>query len=377
MPPRKRREHGAGTVDQLPSGRYRARFRAPDGQRVTAPSTFDTRGDAVAWLNRQHQDAVAGHWQPEQRHRVATLRAYAETWLEHRPLKPRTRELYRDLLDDEILPALGALRLDRITPTTVTNWYRGMGEGHPTRRAHAYGLLRTIMRSAWREDLIAANPCRVEGGGSVKRQRRTTIASLAELDTIVAAMPERYRAMVLLAAWCGLRFGELAELRRSDLDLDAGVVHVQRGVVRVGGVAVVGTPKSEAGVRDVTIPAHIVPALKDHLRRHVGRSPRALLFPGSRTGEQLRPSSLARVWYPARKKAGRTDLRFHDLRHTGLTLAAATGATLADLMARAGHSTPQAAMVYQHAVADRDKAIADALSGIAEAKVNPLKRASR
>ena len=65
-------------------------------------------------------------------------------------------------------------------------------------------------------------------------------------------------------------------------------------------------------------------------------------------------------------KAGRPDLRFHDLRHTGAVLAAQTGATLAELMGRLGHSTPGAAMRYQHAAADRDKAIAEALSRLAE-----------
>jgi integrase len=88
----------------------------------------------------------------------------------------------------------------------------------------------------------------------------------------------------------------------------------------------------------------------------------------------MQPSTLYKVWYPAREAAGRPDLRFHDLRHTGATLAAATGATLAELMARLGHSTPAAAMRYQHAAADRDQAIAEALSGFAAAKVVPLKR---
>jgi integrase len=87
----------------------------------------------------------------------------------------------------------------------------------------------------------------------------------------------------------------------------------------------------------------------------------------------MQPSTLYKVWYPAREAASRPDLRFHDLRHTGATLAAATGATLAELMARLGHSTPAAAMRYQHAAADRDRAIAEALSGFAGNNVVSLK----
>ena len=104
-----------------------------------------------------------------------------------------------------------------------------------------------------------------------------------------------------------------------------------------------------------------MPAVKDHLRKHVRPAQDALVFRAA-TGGHLAPASLYRVYYPAREAAGRPDLRFHDLRHTGATLAAVSGATLAELMARLGHSTPAAAMRYQHAAADRDKVIAEALS---------------
>ncbi len=159
------------------------------------------------------------------------------------------------------------------------------------------------------------------------------------------------------------------------MDLDAGVLHVRRGVTRTSGEVHVGDPKSDAGRRTVAIPPHLIAVLRDHLAEHVGQGGKALLFP-ARGGQHMAPSSLYKVWYPARAAAGRSDLRFHDLRHTGATLAAATGATLAELMARLGHSTPAAALRYQHAAADRDRAIAEALSGFASANVVPL-RASR
>ena len=184
-------------------------------------------------------------------------------------------------------------------------------------------------------------------------------------------MPGRYRLMVLLAAWCALRFGELAELRRSDIDVAGGIVHVRRGVIRTDDGRVVKDPKSQAGKRDVNIPPHLMPAVRAHLSDHVAASRDALVFPAA-GGGHMAPSSLYAVYHPARDKAGRPDLRFHDLRHTGAVLAAATGATLAELMARLGHSTVSAAMRYQHAAADRDKAIAEALSGLATASVTPI-----
>ena len=242
-----------------------------------------------------------------------------------------------------------------------------MGEGTPTARAHAYGLLRTILADAVQRRLIDYNPCHLRGAGNVKRARRIEPATLPELAALTEAMPERYRLMVLLAAWCGLRFGELTELRRRDIDLTHRVVKIRRAVVRVDGEFIVGTPKSDAGVRDVSIPPHLLPLVKAHLADNITGGRDGLLFPAAGDpSRHLAPSSLYRVFYKAREAAGRPDLRFHDLRHTGAVLAASTGATLAELMARLGHSTAGAALVYQHAAQDRDRVIAEALSGLAE-----------
>ncbi len=376
MPARGKREAGSGALRQLPSGRWQARFRGPDGAMRPAPVTFDTKLDANAWLRAQARDVAADRWSaPTEKVKAGTIRDYAATWLASRDLKPRTRSEYQRLLNGCILPDLGDVPVDRLTPSTVRAWHAGLKPNAPTERARAYGLLRAIMVTAIADELRSDNPCRVRGAGSASKVHQTKTASLGELEVIVGAMPPRYRAMVLLAAWCGLRFGALAELRRDDVALDAGVLHVRRGVTRTTGAVHIGDPKSQAGRRTVSVPPHLLPVLRDHLAEHVGQGGKALLFP-ARGGQHMAPSSLYKVWYPARAAAGRSDLRFHDLRHTGATLAAATGATLAELMARLGHSTPAAALRYQHAAADRDRAIAEALSGFASANVVPL-RASR
>lgn len=371
----KRRPAGAGTTRQLPSGRWQARFRGEDGVMRPAPVTFDTRLDATAWLKAQAGDVQRGTWAPAEARATSTttVKDYSATWLASRELKPRTRMLYRSLLDALVLPDLGDARLDRVSPTTVRNWYATLDPGTPTRRAHAYSLLRSIFTTAVSDDLVPTNPCRIRGAGSSRKVHRTRVASLAELELMVEAMPARLQPTVLLAAWCGLRFGELAELRRGDVDLDARVLRVERGVTSRDGQVFIGDPKSEAGRRVVSIPPHLVPVLDAHLDQHVPPAPDALLFPAQRGGN-LAPTTLYGPWAKAREAAGRPDLRFHDLRHTGATLAAATGATLADLMGRLGHSTPAAALRYQHAAADRDRAIAEALSGFATDNVVPLRR---
>jgi integrase len=132
---------------------------------------------------------------------------------------------------------------------------------------------------------------------------------------------------------------ELVDLRRGDIDLQRGVARMRRGVVRVNGEILVGTPKSIAGVRDVAVPPHLLPVPRGHLDEHVARGRDALLFPVA-DGRNLRPSSLYSHFSSVRLAVGRPHLRFSDLRLTGAVLAASTGATLAELMARLGHSTP-------------------------------------
>lgn len=375
-------KRGFGSVDQLPSGRWRARYTGPDGRTYAArtvegrPLTFTTKGDAEAFLALRHSEVLRGAWLPPAAPRAApvTFREYAAAWLADRDLEARTREHYGQLLRDHLLPTFGAVPVAEITPASVRTWHARLAERTgPTARAHSYGLLRTIMATALADEVIVASPCRVRGAGQVKRARTIRPASLPELEALVKAIPARYQLMCLLAAWCALRFGELAELRRSDVDLKAGVLRVSRGVVRTreSGRLVKG-PKSEAGKRTVAIPPHLIPAVRDHLAEHVtGRD--GLLFPAAGDpGKHLSHSTLNKVFLTARAEAGRPDLAFHDLRHTGAVLAAATGATLAELMARLGHSTPAAAMRYQHAAADRDKAIAEALSKLVEVPAAPV-----
>jgi len=353
-----------GGTRVLPSGKVQGRYTGPDEH--TYSKTFETIGHAEAWLSIQRTDISRGKWAPPATRSAErfTLQQYADAWLAGRDLKPTTRAMYRLLLDTRIIPAFGDRTMISVTPADVRLWHSTLDKGRPTIRARAYALLRTIYTTAVSDDLVPANPCRVRGAGSSKRAKAIEPATLPELAAIAQAMPERLRLMVLLAAWCALRFGEIAELRRGDIDLKGGRVRVRRGVTRVYNVAIVGTPKTDAGVRDVAIPPHLLPVVKAHLAAHVAPERTALLFPATKGGS-MSPSSLYWHFFPAREAAGRPDLRFHDLRHTGAVLAAATGATLAELMARLGHSTPSAAMVYQHASKDRDKAIAEALSVIA------------
>jgi integrase len=360
---RPRAKRGFASVWQQRSGRYAVRFTTPDGRRVSGGRTFEHKKNAEAWAaDKRREMERQYHEEPER----ITFSDYSARWLANRhvsgrPIRPRTREHYDAILRDHLLPVFGGRPLGAITPKDIRLWHASTLVDAPTMRSHAYGLLKTILASAINDELIDSNPCRIVGAGSSKRVIKIRPATVEELSILTAAMPEPLRPMVLLASWCAMRFGETVELRRHDIDVSAEVIRIRRQAVRVNGRFEIGDPKSEAGSRDVSIPPHIVPVIEAHLAKYVADKPDSLLFPNT-TGGHLQPATLYRHWHRARHQAGRDDLRWHDLRHSGAVLAAATGASLAELMARLGHSSVGAALRYQHAAQSRDREIAQLLS---------------
>jgi integrase len=213
--------------------------------------------------------------------------------------------------------------------------------------------------------LIEVSPVRVRGASRITRRPLPLLPTPQQVHEMADAMPsERYRVMLLTAAWCGLRFGESTELRRKDIVLSSeGLpvsIRVRRAVTRADGEYLVDSPKSAAGVRTVSIPPHIREDVAAYLDSLPGSGEVMLFAP--RTGSHMAPSTLYKQWYPVWEAAGLPHLRWHDLRHFSGTVAAQHGATLAELMSRLGHSSVRVAMLYQHAAAERDEAIAAAMS---------------
>jgi integrase len=211
--------------------------------------------------------------------------------------------------------------------------------------------------------MLSSNPCQVSAGGHVRHAERVP-ATPAQVATMAAAMPDRYRAAVAVAAWSGLRAGELFALRRGDVDLEHGSVRVDRAQVEVPGRPVTyGPPKGVMGARTVHLPKQVAVVLATHLAEFVPHRTDALVF-ATKGGAPVRSAQRSAMFARARKAAGRDDLRWHDLRHTGATLAAHTGASLAELQRRLGHSTARAALIYQHASDERDRELAARLNAL-------------
>lgn len=360
----KRGKRQFGSVRRLPSGRWQVRYVTSDGEVVTAPTTFAAKGDAGRFLDAVRTDLERGHWIDPNAGRI-TLEAFARRWLHERPLRPRTVELYEGLLDLHILPPLGQLELNRITGPKVRSWHadllRGPYPGDST-SAKAYRLLRSILNTAVEDGRIASNPCQIEGAGRERPDERP-VATVAEVYALADAIGAEHRLLVLLACFAGLRLGELQALRRMHVDLERAVIRiVEQTLVLKDGTHLTGPPKTDAGVRVIALPESVV----DELRKHLVAVPddsEALVL--GRSGHRpFRRATLYTAWHAATKRLGMTGFRIHDLRHTGNTLAAATGASTKELMARMGHASPRAALIYQHATRDRDVVIAKALDGM-------------
>lgn len=363
-----RRQFGA--IRRLPSGRWQSRYRNATGRLVTAPRTFGTKAEASRWLAAVEADQARGLWMEPSAGKI-TLADYAWQWLRSKTnIGPRTREIYEGQLRLHVLPSvtsdapvLGDYPLAKLTPELIRTWYAALAEERsPSTAAKAYTRLRQILNQAVEDDRIPKNPCRITGGGA-ERHPEQRFLSITELLELAEAMPDRYRVLVLAAGLAGLRQGELFALRRRDVDLDDEAITVRRKRLRLAsGDVIEDDPKSTAGRRMVALPKPLIVELRQHLDAFSTVDPDAYVFTSS-DGRPLERSNFRnRIWLPATRRAGLEGLRFHDLRHTAGTLAAQTGATTKELMTRLGHASPRAAMIYQHATADRDRRIAERLA---------------
>lgn len=366
MPNNKGRKRRFGSIRETDLGEFQASYLGPDGRRHFAPHRFKKERDADRWLNKVEGLIISGDWTDPERAKI-TLGVYADKWITERPgLRPRTVELYRWLLRKHIEPYIGAVQLGKLSAAVVRQWRAdrlaaGVSESVT---AKAYRLLRAVMNTAVDEDkIVNSNPCRVRGADRENPEERPVI-TVAQVFDLAGRMPERFRCMVLLAAFASLRFGEVTALRRCDVAPDGSWVRVSRALVEVPGRGlVVGPPKSRAGVRTVIVPAAVRPEVVKHLESYVKAEPDSLLFTGEQGGALRRPNFNQRTkWTAIVKKMDLAGLHFHDLRHAGNIWASKAGMSTKDLMARMGHDDMRAALIYQRATSEADQKIADQLS---------------
>ncbi len=352
-----------GSVRRLPSGLHQASY-WHDGRRHIAPRTFAQRADANAYLDATSAAIRRGDWIDPELGRISFAR-YAELWLAQRTdIRARTREQYGWLIENKLKPAFGQQELAKVTPVHVRSWYADLATRTPGAARSAYRLLKAIFNTAILDDLIVKNPCRVKGGGTDRVTERH-VPNVDQVAALTQSMPEQYRSAVILAAWGTLRRGEVLGLNRDDLDLRAGTVRVERSLHEFRDGTLELGPTKNGDPRKVYLPSSLLPALEDHLPGFVCPEGDAPLFVGA-TGERLRPSNFWVIWETARRRAGLSWVRFHDLRHFAATMFATTGASTKEIMSRGGWKSVAMVVRYEHASEERDALLAQALNPYTE-----------
>lgn len=408
-----------GSLRKLPSGRWQARYLAPDGETYTArtddnkPLTFITKTDARTWLAGMHTKIARQEWEPpstlaaRRRAQAAAEMArsigfseYSDQWITMMRTAPKkngkhravgTVRSYKGKVDGYLVPEFGDLQIREIDAGRIRALIERLdGIPSPLNPKSKFNgvtrpvltVLMMILRQAARDGIIPAVP-----PVSVPRQATVIrdvdagldedVASPAQVEALYTATPQQWAVMVLLAAWCQLRRAECLGLQRRDVEwLDDGgaILHVRRQLsANTGDYS--SELKSEAGKRSLAVPRLMLERLRAHLRDHVSAEAKAPLVPTNIRGSvPLSNTRWGYVWMDSRDAVPSLPprFRFHDLRHAGLTIFAQEGATLAELMRRGGHSDIRVVLRYQHATLARDRELAERMSDRIESRLRTV-----
>lgn len=350
-----------GTVRKTEKAKYKVRYRDPTGKQRY--KTFDKKGDATDFLTRVEVEVRGGGWVDPKRGRILFQDWVEQWWPTTLDLRPSTRDRDRQYIETYLLPFFGEVPLAKIAPLEVRKFVGVLdAEGlAPATTRKAYQILSKILRSATEAELISLSPCK---GVSlpkieIKEMRFLTTAEIRRLaDTI----DPRHRALVLVAAYGGLRWAELVGLRLHRVDLDEGIVNVVETLVESHGrLLPPGPPKTKAGRRKVRLPESVAAELERHIELHCDPSS-DLVFQNTLGGPLRRSAFRSRVWLPTLLEAQVEPLRFHDLRHTAVAFWIAARAHVKEIARRAGHTS--AAVVldrYGHIFPEDEKRLCDQL----------------
>jgi integrase len=342
--------------------KYVVRWRAKGQERS---KSFVRLAEARTFDTQVHQSLDAATY-VDPRAGKMTLEVFARDWLDHHACAPSTKAKYRSLLDAQIIPALGGLPLDQITPYKVNRFLGGTGKAASTVRSIA-ALVSSLSLAAVEDERIKKTfmPFRL----SLPRAKADERIYLDhdQVHAIVDAAADREKALIYTAAWTGLRWGELVGLKRDRLDLQKGTIEVREALVDVGGHLSLAPPKTPGSRRTVTLTTENVALLKHHVLTYPPGQ-YTLVFSTERRGPIRDDNWRKRVWKPLVEKVPTVSdkTRFHDLRHTHAALCIQAEMNLKSIQTRLGHSSIRVTGDrYAHllqAVEERDVAALNALS---------------
>ena len=346
------------------SGAWRARYRDPEGKQRSR--NFSRRRDAELFLTSTEHAKASGSYVDPVLGKI-TFDTWAKEWRAGIvDLRPSTLARDDGYLKRYLQPTFGEKRLAEIDHAVVRAWVAGLiARGlAPSTVVLAGLLMRKIMATAVTAGRIPASPCNGIRLPRIEREEARFLAP-AEIGALTDTINERYRGLVMLGAFGGLRIGEMLGLRAKHLDLLHGRVNVAEILVEVSGQLYFGPPKTRAGRRAVPLPRVAIDALDDHLRRYPAAQG-DLVFSAPEGGPVRLASWRRRFWKPAVEVSGLSPLRPHDLRHTAVALWIAAGATPREIATRAGHTSVVTVLDrYGHLFPDSEQKVNAALDVLA------------
>jgi integrase len=341
---------------------YRVRYRDPAGRQRS--KVFGRKADAQRFLNESETAKARGTWTDPALGRVLFRDWLGEWWATTTNLRATTRERDESLLRRHALPRFGAAPLAAISQRDVRAWVADLSAGPlaPASVQKVYQLVGKVMGAAVDAGMIPQTPCRRVPLPKVEREEMRFLTP-AEVATLADTIASRYRALVLVGAYGGLRIGELAGLRRSRVDPLRGTVTVAEIITEPKGRLKIGPPKTRASRRTVGLPRFVAEELAAHLAGP--GDPEAFVFTAPEGGPLRVHGFRARVWRPATRRADLDGLRIHDLRHTAVALWIAAGANPKEVSARAGHASVSFTLDrYGHLYPEADTALRDRLDAL-------------
>jgi integrase len=356
-------------------GGYVVRYRGPD--RKQRSQTFRKRADADRFFRTVEADVIRGTWVDPTAGRIL-LSEWADRCANTTvDLRPTTRARDDATYRNHVKPAFGDLPLSVIDHLAVTEWIAELNAKGlaPATVQKAHQVLSKIMRAAVDSGKLNGSPCERIKLPKIEREEMRFLGP-DEIATLAGAIDKRYRALVLLGAYGGLRAGEMFGLRRGRVDLLRGNVDVAEIAVEVRGHFFYGPPKTRAGRRTVPLPRSVVDVLTTHCAELV--EPGALVFPAPQGGTIRASMFRRRIWTPACIAAGLGQLtkvegkehyeglRLHDLRHSAVALWITAGASAKEIATRAGHTSVSVVLDrYGHLLPGTEERVTDALDVLA------------
>jgi integrase len=347
------------------STRWRARYIDPTGKERS--KSFTRKVDAERFLKDSEARKLRGEWVDPRLSRT-TLSDWADRWMATNVhLKPYTVAGYGSLIRTHIAPAFGPLPLDGIDTLAVREWVAGMTASKlsTSRVRQAYRVLSAMLKAAVESGYLAKNPC---AGVKLPRtqSREMRFLSAQQVDALADAVGPAYRTYVYVLAYCGLRWGEAAALRRRHCDLLRGRIEVAESLAEVGGNLIFGATKTHRSAV-LALPKFLRRMLAEHLDT-VPAHPDALVFTAPKGGPLRHKGFKDRVWRPALAQAGLPgDLRVHDLRHTTVALLVKAGAHPKAVQRHMRHSSIQVTLdTYGHLFPDEQDRLARELDSAFE-----------